>query len=339
MKLLPILILLLLLAGCSAEKTEEFDNFLDKKPQSVSERVISPLPEPDAVLNFTDFEVYSPGALEQNSTHLFSIDFGTLSIAKVSKESFSTPEVLSYSEGSGPGELQAMRSIAVSDDRIYAGDPRQLRLTVTDTDGNLIKDINTSFSPNNLYYIDDSTLLNYNAHQQDHLFTLYNISDDNTGGFEEITFGFDEVMKYSGYLSVDAEYIFFAGYSEPLLRKYSQDGKLLFSRSTIDNYDTSDHYITRTMGEYRAAGFSDDAKYSSLAAARLYNRFLVIPHHNGQEEFKYIDVYDAEDGSYLKTFSVDYYPRNIILDDDYLYLLARDGDDRLLLRYQNSLVR
>lgn len=339
MKPLFTLILLIVLLGCSVEKAVEFDNFLDKEDQTVSERTITQLPEPVAVLNFTDFEIYSPGTLEQNSTHLFLIDYGTLSIARVSKADFSTPVVVAFSEGSGPGELQGMRSIAVSNDKIYLGDPRQLRIVVTDTAGNSIRDINTTFSPNDLHYLDDNTLLNYSAHQQDHLFTLYNIPQDSTDGFEEITFGFDEIMKYPGYLSAESEYIFFAGYSEPLMRKYRRDGTLLFSRSTIDNYDTSDQYFTRTMGENRVTGYSDDAKYSSLASAHYDDKFLVIPHHNGRQGFKNIDVYDSADGSYLETLSVDHYPRKIVLDDDYLYLLARDEEDNFLLRYRNPFNR
>jgi hypothetical protein len=61
--------------------------------------------------------------------------------------------------------------------------------------------------------------LNYAAHQQDHLFVMYEAESDSTNGFEEITFGFDELMKYPGYLPADQNHIFYAGYSEPLLRK------------------------------------------------------------------------------------------------------------------------
>jgi hypothetical protein len=123
------------------------------------------------------------------------------------------------------------------------------------------------------------------------------------------------------------------------LEKYSTYGTLLFFRSTIDNHDTSDQYVARTMGENRVVGFSDDAKYSSLDVAHHGDKFLVIPHHNGEAGFKYLDVYDVSDGNYIETFSVDYNLWKIVLDDEYLYLLTTDGEDNFLLRYQNSLIR
>lgn len=338
MKYLYFSVTLILIAACS-EPAVEFEHFLDKEPQAVTERSISSLGEPDAILNFSDHEIYSAGTLEQNETQLFSINYGTFSIARMDKEDFSNLQLLSFSEGSGPGELQALQSIAVSNERVYAGDPRQLRIVITDVNGSYIEDLNTSFSPNGLFSIGENRLLNNAAHQQDHLFVMYDVERDSTNGFEEITFGFDDVMKYPGYLSADQDYIFYAGYSEPLLRKYSTDGTLLFSRATIDNYDTSDQYVARTMGENRVVGFSDDAKYSSLDVAHHGDKFLVIPHHNGEAGFKYLDVYDASDGNYIETFLVDYNPRKIVLDDEYLYLLATDGEDNFLLRYQNSLIR
>lgn len=326
---------MIFLFGCAGEKTVEYDHFLDRSEQEVSERTVTPLSEPDALLNFSDYEIYSPGTLTQNSTHLFLIDFGSMAIVKVSKEEFENPEKLVFSEGSGPGELQSMQSLAVNDQQIYIGDPRQLRIVEADLDGRYIQDLNVEFSPGNLFVLDDNRLLNYNVHQQDHLFLTYYTEADTANGFEPIDFDFDEVMKYAGYLDAGGASIFYAGYSEPLLRKYSVDGDLLFSRATIDNYDTSDHYESRTMGETRIATFSDDALHSSMDVACYGEHLLVIPFHNGNSEIKYVDLYSASDGSYMETLSADLHPRKIAIDSDYLYVLARDGDDNVLHRYRN----
>lgn len=336
MKLLRNLFLLTLLTGCSEPKVE-FEHFLDRDIQKETERTITPLPEPDGVLNFTDYEIYSPGRLSQNSSDLYLINFGTLSILKISKERFQQPEVFTFSEGSGPGELRGLQSLTVSEDQLFIGDPRQTRLLITDTDGNYIRDLNTEFSPTNLLYLDENLLLNYNVHRQDFLFTFYDITTDTTSGFEEITFGFSETMKYPGYLDAGNSSIFFAGYSEPLLRKYSTDGTLHFSRSTIDNYNTENQYVERTMGETRVAGFSDNARYSSMDVEYFGDKLFVVPNHNDADHVKYIDLYDASNGDYLETLSLNYHPREIAVDDEQLYVLVRDGDDNLLLKFENPL--
>ncbi len=332
---LPILVLFMFTA-CS-EEGAEFEHFLDRDVQSAGERSITALPNPERVLNFTEYEIYSPGTLNQNRTHLFFIDFGTLSIARVSKEEFGSPDVIAFSEGQGPGELLSMQSLAVSDDRLVIGDPRQRRILLADTDGRHLGDLTPEFSPDNLLLMQDDLLLNYNAHQQDHLFTLYDLEADSVWGFEEITFGFSEIMKYPGYLYTRGNEIFYAGYSEPLIRKYLTDGTLIFSRSTVDNYDTDGFYEERTMGENRMVGFSEDAMFSSMDATYYNGTLLVIPSHNGNEEVKYIDLYDALNGDYLESLSLEYFPRKMAVDNEYLYILARDGDDNLLLRYSNPI--
>jgi hypothetical protein len=327
---------MIVLAGCS-EPLPEFQHFLDREAQAVSERESSPLENPLDVLNLSDFDIYSPGTLEQNSTHLFLINYGMHSITKVAKNNFDEPEVISFSEGSGPGELQSLQSLAVGEERLYTGDPRQQRIVVTDTDGTHIKDLSVRFSPDNLVYIDDDLILNYNAHQQDYLFTVYHAGSDTTSGFEEIDFGFNEIMKYPGHISVKDSFIYFAGYSEPLLRKYSFDGTLQFSRANIDNFDTSDHYVERTMGDNRVVGFSDEALYSSLDVSIYKDHLIVIPYHNGINENRYLDLYSTDDGDYIKTLSPEFHPRKIAVDENHLYMLAREGDDNILLKYRYPL--
>jgi len=286
MKKLLLLPFLFYMIGCAGERTAEFEYFLDREPQERTERAITSLPSPESALNFSDYEIYSPGTLAHNSTHLFLIDFGTTSIAKVSKQEFGNPERITFSEGSGPGEVQVIQSLAVSDERLYVGDPRQMRIVETIPDGSAERDISTEFSPNNLLLINEGQLLNYNAAQQGHLFTFYHIEPDTTSGFEEINFDFDEIMKYAGYISGDESNVYFAGYSEPLLRKYTTDGELIFSRSTIDNFDTSDFYEVRTQGDMRMAGFSDDALFSSMDVAHYEGYLIVIPSRNNNESAK-----------------------------------------------------
>jgi hypothetical protein len=332
MKTLLVICVLLIIAGCS-DKRPEFQNFLDRDVQSRTERDISTLGNPVETLNFSDANIYSPGSLEHNSTHLFLINFGTFSIVKVPKNRFERSEVISFVEGSGPGELQSLQSLAVGENQLYAADPRQQRVVVTDLDGSYIRDIDVNFSPDNLTYVEEDLLLNYNMHQQDYLFTYYDIAADSVSGFEEIDFGFNDTMRYPGYIFVNESSVFFAGFSEPILRKYSRDGELHFSKATVDNFDTSNQYEERTVGDNKIVTFSEDALYSSMDLSQKGSYIYVIPNHNGDSDHKFIDLYSSDDGRYMTTFTVDHYPQNIVLGDDFIYLLARDGDDNLLMTY------
>ena len=88
------------------------------------------------------------------------------------------------------------------------------------------------------------------------------------------------------------------------------------------------------MGDNRVVTFADDALFSSMDLAHQGDYLYVIPYHNGISGHKYIDLYSSEDGSYVESYSVEYYPRKIEADGRYLYLLARDGDDNFLLKYR-----
>lgn len=332
-----VLICLLTISGCSAETTMEFEHFLDRLEQTATERNNTAMSEPNTRLNLADFNIYSAGHLVQNRTHLFFVDFGNLSVVKISKSGFQEPVLFTFNNSSGPGELQAIRSVAVAENELLIGDPRQLRIVLTDIQGHYIRDIHTDFSPDNLFYLGGNRILNFNAHQQDHLFTVCNVEADTATGFEEITFDFEDSMKYPGYLSVDNEHIFYAGYSEPILKKYTTEGELIFSRAIINNFDTADQYVYRTMGERRMVGFSEDALYSSMDIAHFGSCFIVIPHHHGNEEATYLDMYDASDGSYKETLSIHQRPPSIAVDDDHLYLLVQHEDDMILERYPNPL--
>lgn len=88
------------------------------------------------------------------------------------------------------------------------------------------------------------------------------------------------------------------------------------------------------MGDNRIVTFSEDALFSSMDLSQKGDYLYVIPYHNGNDDHNFIDVYSSEDGRYVKSFSLEYYPRKLTADDDFIYLLARDGEDNLLVKYR-----
>lgn len=333
MKKIWVLTGLLIAAGCSEEGTE-YETFLDRTDQQATERVVSGEPETEASVNLSDYEIYSAGNLAANSTHLFMVDYGRANVVRVSKTDLSDIEVWDIPEGEGPGEVQIVQAVGPTDEHVYIGDPRSMKLVKKDTDGHHLRDISAEFSPGNFVITRTGRIINQSPVMQENQFVIYHPQADSLYGFEEGQVDIEESMKYSGYLSADGEALYYGGYSEPVLRKYSLEGDLLFSRSTIDNIDTRDNYQDYSSDEFRAFGFSEDARYSTYRLDVSGDELFVIPFHNGESGFRYLDIYDAQNGEYRSSLRMDYFPRDVIAEGDYIFTLTRDEQEEMwICRY------
>jgi len=151
-----------------------------------------------------------------------------------------------------------------------------------------------------------------------------------------------EILAYNGSITYNNQSLYFAGYSEPLIRRYDLSGEepeLVFSRAVIDDYNSENNYrkMERTAGGSRFWMFTQDAKFSSEDIAVDDNYLYSVRHHNDEEGYKYLDIYDVEDGSYRGSFSLLHYPSEIAVDEDYIYTLESEGNDpirKYLIKYE-----
>ncbi len=324
---------LFILISCSSNNSERiYNGFFDHDKQPGSERTFRDGPEPYHVLNFSEMELFRPGNLEHNDTHLFLTDFAEQAVIKVSKKNPQDVQVFRLSEGKGPGEVLSVQGFAVNNERIVVGDQSNKRYVVLDTDGNHLQDVPVKFNPTNIRLTDDNRVTSFSPIQQPFLFMIYSPEGDSLGGFGPPEPGIESSMKYTGYFRYADGNIFVAGYSESLIRKYNMDGDILFSRSTIDDYDTTGNYENRSTDQFRAFGFSDDALFSTRQLAVYGNLLYLIPHHNGDSSRKFIDLYNAENGTYKESLRLDVFARDLAADEQHLYILA-NVDDEATLRF------
>jgi len=320
--------------SCGSDKSVRlYTDFFDHDKQPVSERTFRDGSEPYHILNFSEMELFRPGNLDQNGTHLFLTDLADKAVIKVSKKNPADVQVFRLKEGKGPGEVLSVQGFAVNNEKIVIGDQSNKRLVIMNTDGSHTADVPVRFNPTNIKLTNDNRIISFNPIQQPHLIMVYNSEGDSLKAFGPEKPGIESSMKYSGYFRYAEESIYFTGYSESIIRKYNTDGDVQFSRSTIDNYDTSNNYENRSTGQFRAFGFSDDAVFSSRQLAVYDDLLFLIPHHNGDSTRKFIDIYNAENGAYKESIRLDVFARDLAVDEQHLYLLAADGDDITLRFY------
>lgn len=136
-------------------------------------------------------------------------------------------------------------------------------------------------------------------------------------------------MMYGGVIASHGNSMVFAGYSEPILKKYSLDrGELLFSVNIIDDYDSSYNYVTSESGEYMSMGFSPGALYAVSGLDVIDDFIYTTNRHNGERNNNFIDVYSQSDGTYLESYSLVNYPvsAGLAVDGDYIYSIEMEAD-------------
>ncbi|MDZ7680742.1 MAG: hypothetical protein U5J63_03265 [Fodinibius sp.] len=72
-------------------------------------------------------------------------------------------------------------------------------------------------------------------------------------------------------------------------------------------------------GGGRMYSFTDEAQFAwniTVDDNYLYS----VRHHNNKEGYKYLDIYAVEDGN-LGSFTLSYYPKEIAVDNNYIYTI------------------
>lgn len=340
-RLLSILYCIFLFLGC---ENSENRNFFDKTSQTLTDRLIEYDIEPVMTKPLVDYEILRILNIKSNTNYIFISDFSQYSISIIHKNDLERFSTISFTEGDGPGELRNMQDVSVTEDRIYILDRNQLKIMEVDFDGNLQREIMVSPNPNRVEINPESEqnhFIVYFTNIREPLFRTYD-----KDGNENMVFGNIEnegvhQMSTSGRIhwSDYDKSLFFVGRAEPVIKKFSNDGSEVFSVANIDNYDTSQSYLTRNFEDGRSAySFSDDAMFSANYSIVLGERLFIIPFHNQDRSYKYIDIYDTENGEYKKSIKLDRYAGQIAVDNELIYGIGGDTNDKIALKvYENPL--
>lgn len=340
-RLISILFCTVLLLGCS---NSENRYFFDKTPQTVTDRLIEHDIEPDTTKPLEDFEILRLLNIKSNTSHIFISDFSQYSISMIHKNDIEGYSAIRFTEGEGPGELRNMQDVSVTEDRVYVLDRNQLKIVEVDFDGNLQREIKVSPNANRVEInpeSDQNHIIVYYTNPREALFRTYDRNGNENMAYANIDHEGVHQMSTSGRVHW-SEYdnaLFFVGRAEPVIKKFDYDGGESFSLASIDNYDTSQSYVTRNFEDGRRAfSFSDNAMFSANYSTVLEGRLFVIPFHNQDRSYKYIDIYSTESGEYKKTIKLDRYTGQLAVDNDKIYAIGGDTNDRVALKvYENPL--
>jgi len=329
----------LLLSACGEAVLETEEDFFARTPQGTEERVISAqISMIDSVDIFTTYDLGSMFTFTSVGDTLYIPAGADVGVVRANGKELATFDILPLRRGEGPGEVENIQDTDVKESRLVVTDTRQGKIVAMLTDGYVEKEIRTNeLSPHKISLFDPNraVILSPISHEN----VLHVISIE--GGYER-SFGPSGTphnpLRYAGQLQSDGKHIFYAGLSEPILKKYTIDGELIYSRATIDNYDTGGNYITSEDSEYAMFRYTDWAVYSSYQFA-VTDRYLVInpvPSEDFPGTHQVLDLYHKDDGEYSHSIRLDRNLRGVAVGEDYLYgRYITEDREYYLVRYPN----
>lgn len=324
------------LAGCRTEPASPPD-FFAKTEQPLRQRLIKARLQAVDSLNLSAFALYEPSQLCKSGPYLFTFERNIGKVAVFDRDLRARPFFIGKGRGEGPGELTGITDMDVHHDRIYLfSGTRVVVWSIADT---LVLDKQMAVEAYRGEALDEHRILILSPTSSDYLFNIVDLEGKIVRGFVRTNLGKVTPLRYSGDLAFDGKYLYYAGESESYLKKYTLEGRQLFSVATIDNLPSEGNYMQfESGGESMAMGYSPGALFST-ALIEVYDAYLlVVPiHDEHRRPLSYLDVYATEDGRYLATYDLAQMPRALAVDADGIYTLEREGDDFYLKRYPNVL--
>lgn len=339
MKVIYLLLLTLSFIACSDKNQTIGSDFFEKKLQSVEARsIIKNLANIDNQ-SIDSLSLFKTSMLKQGEKYLYLNDNSSKKkrIAFIDKNNLKLVKSAQLTEGKGPGEVLAINAFDVSSKHIALLDSRTSRIVILDRQGNFVKElIIEKIVPSYLALLNDNSILVYSSTTDNYMFREYNLNGTLQNEFAKQQKGENyNSMKYTGHLQVQNGDIYFLGYGESILKKFEQNGNLLFSRSSIDNWSTEDNYERYNTGEFKVQRFTEDAKYAFTDFTVWADYLIAIPHHNMNAEYRYLDIYDTKKGDYLGTLKTEGFALEVVTDDQFIYTKEDLNGDISLKKYPN----
>ncbi len=241
-------------------------------------------------------------------------------------------------EGKGPQEILKLQSFDVTDTSMVILDERQNKILIFELPNIFIKEftLKKEIIPHRI------RLLNRNSYiifapwiGSEYLFSLMNVDREALLRFENVPPQHNP-MVYEGFINTQNSNIYYAGYSEPLLKKYSSEGELLYSVATIDNFNTEANYMKSEGGAMM--GYTPAAQYSTESFSIYQSYWVVIPYENGDQISTHLDIYNERNGHYLGTLEgLKPGTRSLQIDNEFIYAVSTNGKEFMLTRYKNDI--
>lgn len=323
----------LLLISCAEKKLELGDKpFTFTQEQKINEREIKDLVVIDS-LNLDSLGIYTPAILDKTSKGLVFFDRSDRLVINVD-EDLTITKTFKVPEGRGPGELGAIRRFDEEDGKLVFVDNGLNKLTHYSLEGDFLREFKVSGIPfmEVAKSIDNDRYLIASTFMTDSLYHLIDL-EGNVLKRIQSSKEVDNPMMFTAQLKVFDNYLYLAGYSEPLIKKYNlENGALIYSKEMIDSYETTESYMSFSNG----AGFTEDAIYGSIAITIENGLFYSARHHNGKKDYKFVDVYSESSGDYQFSYVLDNFINNesLAVDGTYMFTIETNSEgENLLMKY------
>jgi hypothetical protein len=326
------------LISCSAHHTPK--PFLYKKAQKQHKRIVkSALTVVDS-LNLSLMHITSAGWIRQNKKDIFiSNNVGIFEIAALNKHNFKEDFHLHFMKGKGPKELVNFMDFDVRDSLLVLIDENQRKMEFRQLPNHFIKDVimpDPKVIPHRLQILNSNRFLFYSPGMSSNF--LFNIVDSNgkrISDFQNVKSG-QNMFADEGEIREVNHDIYYAGFSEPILKKFTLKGKLDYSVSAIDNYNTKFNYITTQGENQKVMGYAPGALFSTIDFDIFKNKWYVLQAPNGNHKISYLDIYNAKNGNYLASFKLKPLTFQICVDKQYIYTIEKKEENDYLVVYKNN---
>jgi hypothetical protein len=113
--------------------------------------------------------------------------------------------------------------------------------------------------------------------------------------------------------------IFYSGFSEPVLMRFSKDGVKQYSVDHVDSYSSLTNYVKMDAGNgFTSQRYSPTAEFYTVSSVYLDGSICILVNKG---EKKYVDFYNSNSGDYQHSIMVNSKAIELNVDNDNLYIL------------------
>lgn len=338
MKLLLMLLTSLLLVSCTEKKRDFVEKpFTYMEEQQVEQREIKEITIVDS-LNLDALEMFTPGSLVKSAKGVIFLDRANRTIVQTDNDLNIISE-FEIPEGRGPGELGGVRLFDYKDGRLAFVDNSLKKISHYSLEGKFLDEFKVAGVP----YLGVTKIIDDNKYLIESTFntdSLYHMIDSNGNVLQRIQSSeeADNPMMFTAQIKVTESSLYLAGYSEPVIKKYNlENGSLIYSKEMIDSYETTDNYMSfSNEGGFSGAGFTEEAIYGSFSIAVDQDLFYTARYHNGDKEYKFVDVYNTTSGEYQFSYLLDGFinTESLVIANGYLFSIEHNSaGEYVLMKY------
>ncbi len=315
---------------CACQEPPRKD-FFDAADQPLQERRIVGTVMPADSLPLSRFGAdYVSQVIVRDGNVLFA---GLGTTVKILRDAFRSPAMDSVTipQGRGPGEITRISDFDLRGDNLFVMDYSQYKIVVYSvSEGSHVREIRwPEIRALKFCALTDTSAAILNGYEPQRLISIV-ANDSIHSSFGEVlptVGGTFNPLTLEGRLECGQGGIFFGGYSEPVLAKYSADGARAFVVKTVAPVNTSRNYVSGTQMGSSVFRFSPDALFSTLDLADNGDDLIDVPHPNGDAAASTFDVYDANSGEYKRSYRADLGSIYLVdVDGPYLYGVRSDSN-------------